>query len=106
MISPHVLCECESWSLVLWRIWIEGVQNMDTRKCLDLGEKNKVELCNSSEGHPESKDNLATKKSKIKNSLQTLSYFSTESPSTFRHRHIACDEFLYAFVIDIRLQSI
>jgi len=47
-------------------IWIEGVQNMDTKTYLDLGERNKVELRNSYEGHPDNIDRLAIKKNKIK----------------------------------------
>jgi len=39
---------------------------MDTKTYLDLGERNKVELRNSYEGHPENKDRLAIKKNKIK----------------------------------------
>jgi hypothetical protein len=87
VISPHVLYECETWSLMLGGIWIEGVQNMDTKTYLDFGERNKVALRNSYEGHPENKDRLATKKNKNKNVkvllllllllLQTLSYFTT-----------------------------
>ena len=45
VFSPHVLYECETWSLMLGGIWIEGVQNMNTKTYLDLGERNKVELC-------------------------------------------------------------
>jgi len=50
-------------------IWIEGVQNMDTKTHLDLGGRNKVKLRNSSEGHPENKDRFAMKKNKIKINL-------------------------------------
>jgi hypothetical protein len=39
VIALHVLYECETWSL-MGGIWIEGVQNMDTKTFLDLGERN------------------------------------------------------------------
>ena len=48
-----------NWCVRLGGIWIEGVQNMDTEKYLDLGERKKGEFRNSYEGHPESKDRLA-----------------------------------------------
>jgi hypothetical protein len=50
---------------MLGGIWIEGVQNINTKTYLDLGERKKVELRNSYAGHPESKDRLTIKKNKI-----------------------------------------
>ena len=56
-------------------IWIEGVQNMDTKTYLVLGGRNKVKLRNSWEGHPENKDRLAIKKNKIKIKLLLYYYY-------------------------------